>query len=83
MTPDRRLESERAAAGEHDRVHLLHDVARPQQIGLVRAGRPAAHIDAGDARAIGEDDGAAGDGAPVDPVPDANAGHVGDRSGAV
>ena len=36
----------RAAAGQHDRVHLVHQVDGREQVGLARAGRGAAHVHA-------------------------------------
>ena len=74
----RRFEAERAAAGEHDAVDLLHEVAGAQQIGLVRAGRAAAHVDTGNGGLVGEHDGTACDRAAIAPVADADAGDVGD-----
>ena len=61
-------------------LRALRDRARAHQLGLARAGRAAAHVDAAD-RALGrrEHDGAARRGAFVRPVPDADAGYVRDR----
>ncbi len=44
----RRVEAERAPAGERDRVHLVDHVQRVEQVGLARAGRAAALRDAAD-----------------------------------
>jgi len=55
-----RVEPERAAAGQHQRVHPLHGVARIEEIGLARARRAAAHVRPGDRAAPGEHDRAAG-----------------------
>ena len=54
------VEAERAAAREHDRVHALDGRGRIEQIGLARARRAAAHVDAGDRALLGQDHGAAG-----------------------
>ena len=55
-----RVESERAAAGEHDRVNLLNDVDRIEQIGLAGGWGRAAHVDAGGGAGFRENHGAAG-----------------------
>ena len=70
-----------AAAGEHDRVRLLHRVGRFEHIGLAGAGAAAAHVDRRGRAARGEHH--AGTGRPllVEPllVPHEHAAHVGDR----
>ena len=55
-----RVEAEGAAAAEHDRVHLLDARRGREQIGLARAGRAAADVDAGGRALLGEDDRAPG-----------------------
>ena len=55
-----RIEAEGAAASEHDRVHLLDACRRREQIGLARAGRAAADIDASRRPLLREDDRAPG-----------------------
>ena len=70
-----------AAAGEHDGMHLLHEVAGGQQIGLARAGRGAAHIDTGHGARARDDHGAARGATTVAVVAYLDAGHVGDGAG--
>ena len=75
------IEPERAAAGQQQRVHLVDEVARHQQIGLARAGCRAAHIDtAGDA-GFAQHHRAAGGPARVGVVADLQPCDVGDRTG--
>ena len=73
----RRVEAEGAAAGEHDRVHLVDRVDRIEQLGLARPGRRAAHVDAGDGAVAGDHDRAAGRPARVGEVADLEAGDRG------
>ncbi len=73
-----RVEAPGAAARQDDGVDRLDQRAGPQGVGLAGAGGAAAHVDAAHGPLLAEDDGAAGGGAPVRPVPDADAGHVGD-----
>jgi hypothetical protein len=40
------VQPEGAAAGQQHRVHAVHGVFGAQQVGLARAGRAAAHVDA-------------------------------------
>ena len=55
------VEAEGAAARQHDRVDALDAVRRIEQLDVARAGRAAAHVDAGDdAVGAGQDHGAAG-----------------------
>ena len=56
----RDIESERAAARQEHRMHLLHEIHRIQQIGFDRSRSRPANIDAGDGSGFREDDGAAG-----------------------
>ena len=76
------VEAEGAAAGEQDGVHLLDRVERRQQLGLARAGRGAADVDAADRAALGEDDGAAGRPARIGEVADREAGDGGQSEGS-
>ena len=73
----RRVEAEGAAAGQHDRVHLVDRVDRIEQLGLARPGRRAAHVDAGDGAVAGDHDRAAGRPARVREVADLEAGDRG------
>ena len=71
------VETERAAAGEDDRVHLVDRVDRIEQLGLARARRRAAHVDSGDGAFAGDDHRAAGRPARVGEVADLEAGDRG------
>jgi hypothetical protein len=72
-------QAEGRAAAEADGVDPLDQLPWSQQVRLARAGRGPADVDAGDRAHLGqEDDGAAGPSLGVGPVPDADAGHVGD-----
>ena len=73
----RGVEAEGAAAGEHDRMHLVDRVDRIEQLGLARPGRRAAHVDAGDGAVAGDHDRAAGRPARVGEVADLEAGDRG------
>jgi hypothetical protein len=55
----RGVETKCAPAREYDGVHLLNRVRRIQQVGLPRARRRAAHIDAGGGARFSNDHGAA------------------------
>ena len=74
-----RLEPERAAAAQHDRVRPLDERPRAAEVGLARAGRGAADRDPGDRARAADDGGAPGHGVRVGVVPDLDAGDVGDR----
>ena len=75
------VEAERAAAGEQHRVHALDQVAGREQVGLARAGRGAAHIDAAGRARFAEHDGAAGRPPRVGVVADAaGPADIGDRT---
>ena len=55
------VQAERAAAGQHDGVHALDEIARIEGIGLPGARATAAHIDGGDRAAFGsQHDGCSG-----------------------
>ena len=54
------IEAEGAPAGEHDGVDAVDEVDRIEEVGLARARRRAAHVDATDRAILGEHDGAAG-----------------------
>jgi hypothetical protein len=56
----RRVEAERAPARQEDRVHLVDRVDRVEQIGLTRARRRSADVDAGDGAVLDQHDRAAG-----------------------
>ena len=71
------IEAERAAAGQQQRVHLVDEVARHQQIGLARAGCRAAHVDAAGDAGFAQHHRAAGGPARVGVVADLQAGDVG------
>jgi len=60
-------------------VYSEIEVPGPEELGQVGAGRAAAHVDAPDGAPLAEDDGAAGGGTAVRPVPDLDAGHIRDR----
>ncbi|GDY44888.1 hypothetical protein SANT12839_057700 [Streptomyces antimycoticus] len=47
------VEPERAAAGQHDGIDALDQIARIEGIGLPGTGTTAAHIDRGDRTALG------------------------------
>ena len=59
-------------------MHPVDEVARPQHVRLAGARRAAAHVHGGDGAPFAQHDGAAGGGAPVRPVADAQAGDSGD-----
>jgi hypothetical protein len=63
-------------------MHLLHQVAGREQVGLARAGRRAAHVHAAHGAVARHDDGAAGGAAGVGEMADFDAGDVGDGTGA-
>ncbi|GCB48523.1 hypothetical protein SNL152K_5848 [Streptomyces sp. NL15-2K] len=46
--PGRRVEPVRAAAGQHDRLDLLHQVARVEGVGLLGTGTSASYVHGGD-----------------------------------
>ena len=72
-----RLQAERAAARKHHGMHRLYHVLGLEQVGLARGRAASAHVDAAD-RALGRHDhGAAGAGARVMRVADAEGGQVG------
>ena len=75
----RRLEAERAAAGEDDGVDLVDHVERVQEIRFARAGRAAALRDAADRVAVDENHGAAGRAFGEREVADLDAGDRGQR----
>ena len=77
--PGRRLEAERAAAGQDDRVDLVDHVERVQEIRFARAGRAASLRYAADRVAVDEDHGAAGRAFGEREVADLDAGDRGDR----
>ncbi len=54
--PGGRVEPVGAASGQHDRVDLLHHVARVERVGLLGAGAAAAHVHGGDSAALGRED---------------------------
>ena len=67
----RGVQAEGAAAADQDGVHALHRVDGVEQVGLPRARRRAAHLDAGDgALPVAQHHGAAGGGLEVGPVAD-------------
>src|SRR5262249_6939752 len=55
-----RVETERAAAGENNRVHLIHSIRWLQKIRFTRAGCRTAHVDTRDRAAFVQDHGATG-----------------------
>ena len=73
------LQSEGGTAGQQDAVDLLDSVLGAQQIRLTGAGRRASDIDASHGVRRAEDRGAAGRGAAVGPVADADPSDVRDR----
>ena len=75
-------EAEGAAAGQAHGMDLLDEVLGPEQIGLARAGRATAHVDAGGCTARCEYDGGTGQPSRTRPavVPDEQSRHVGERS---
>ena len=75
-----RIEAEGAAAGEHDGVHDLHEVARAQQVGFPGRGRRAAHVDAGGRTGLDEDHRAPGRPLRQREVADLDARHRGERA---
>ena len=77
--PRRRVEAERAAAGQDDRVDLVDHVERVQEIRFARAGRAASLRDAADRVAVDEDHGAAGRPLGEREVADLDAGDRGER----
>jgi hypothetical protein len=58
---------------------MLDDMHGPQQIGLARAGRAAALVDAAYRAGRTQDHGAARDRLSIRRVADTNAGHIGER----
>ena len=57
----RGVKAEGAAAGQHDRLDALDEVARVERVGLPGAGAAAAYVDGRDGTALGcQDDGGAG-----------------------
>ena len=75
------VQAEGAAAGEQHGVHTIDQVLGPQQVGLARAGRAAAHVDTGHRALRAQHDGAAGGARRVREVADREAGDVGDCVG--
>ena len=73
--PIGRGQPERAPARQHHAVNLLHQVHRPQQVGLTRAGRAAALIDAADRPGFTQHHRAARQTDRVGRVPDFDAGN--------
>ena len=75
ITPLAASRPKRAAAAEHDRVHLLDARRRREQIRFARAGRAAAHVDARRRAFLGEHDRAPGRTLGERVVPDLEARH--------
>jgi hypothetical protein len=71
------VQPEGAAASQQDRVRLLDQVHRAQQVGLAGAGRAAALVDAADRARLADDHGAAGDRVEVLRVADGDPRNVG------
>ena len=72
-------ETEGAAAGEHERIDLLHRAVRGQEIGLARAGRAAHDVDGGGDGRVGREHRDAGLEGLVLRVADPEARDVGDE----
>ena len=70
-----------AAARQHDAVHLLHQIAGVQQIGLARAGGCAAHIHTAHRTFGAQHHAAAGGAACVGAMAHVNSLHLGDVAG--
>ncbi|MNV67538.1 hypothetical protein D3C71_1603420 [compost metagenome] len=68
------------SAGQHDGVHLVHQVGGVEQVRLARARSGAAHIHACHRAFAGDDDGAAGGAAGFGEVAHLNARHAGDAA---
>ena len=73
------VEPEGRAARQHDRVDPRHQGGRVEQLGLAAARRPAAHIDRGDRRPLGQHHGRAGDRGGVLGLADQQPRHIGDQ----
>ncbi len=76
----RHVETERAAARQEYRVHLLHEVHGIQQIGFDRSGRRPANIDAGDRSRFGKNHRAAGQPLRARDLTDLDARNIGDAA---
>ncbi len=79
----RRVQSKCAAAGEQNRLHLLHGIDRIQQIRLARPGRRPAHIHASRRALLEQQHGATGRPARLGEVTHLDALHVGDAAGRI
>ncbi len=71
------FQAEGAAAGQQDAVDLIGDVAGAEGVDLLRAAGASADIDAADGALLAQNGSAAGDGAEIGDVPDANSGNIG------
>ena len=74
------VQSPGAAAGQHDGMHLVHQIARVQQIGFPRARRCATHIDTAHCAIACDDHRAARGAARVGEMANLDAGHAGDAA---
>ena len=82
ITPVGGVEAERAAARQHDRVHELRvGCGGLEQVGLARAGRAAAHVDARHRARSRQHDRAAGRPLGERVVPDLDPGDRGEPDG--
>ena len=61
-------------------MHLLHEIARREQIGFARAGRCATNVDPADRAVVRDDHSAAGGAARIGEMTDFDAGDIGDGS---